>query len=448
MKPLFRATLISLVSGAFALQANPVVDLRLILTDPKTAGSLEKALQEGSMIPSQVEDRLDAMAKGNTLTVLSHFKQQFSPQGQRLHFDKDREDVRIADGEVMPCGIELEAEPHVGPSGLIDIRFFLDRSVPKARNRIETARTNTAGTIKSDRWDILCDWGDEKQATLLLARVTGMTPTKEPAAHRLFDVGMDAEIRWCESSDLKTFERSTPATYSKAVAWLMRRSKLIATSGIRMRSGQRSSQQDILQWIHDDNGWETSELGWTLDFLTTVGPNGKLIDLQLKSQWQPKDARRPSSKPQFTFNFAETTESGTTLVIEPKTRPDSGPVPVIFITPTIRMMADAKKSTDQLKLPEEGKIGGVFYPVHPSMMRRFAEITEPNANPRQGVIAQRPLMEMLQAMGMKFPAGTSATFDSSQCQVMLFNDRQGHQMFRAILHKYELSMPQEGKDPS
>jgi hypothetical protein len=52
---------------------------------------------------------------------------------------------------------------------------------------------------------------------------------------------------------------------------------------------------------------------------------------------------------------------------------------------------------------------------------------------------------MLQNMGMEFPAGTNASFNASESQVVLVHNREGHQRFRAILDQNGLSVKVEDK---
>lgn len=425
--------------------AEPGIDLRLLRTDSKTAAFLRNALGDSEVSSAQIEDRLDALVKDRTLTELARFNQQGDLNGQRLNFEKHHVDIKVADGELMPGGISIEAEPFAGLSGLVDVRFSFSRSVEEARNRIETERTMTSATVSGDRWEVLSDWGNEMQTTLLLVRFSGIPAKGETPSGRLSEIRYESEIRWCEPADLKTFGRSTPETRDKAITWLIGKSKPIATSGLRMRGGQRSTQENILEWIHDDNGWDTKQLGWSLDFQSTIGPHGKLVDFQLDSNWHPRDAKSPPSKPDFTYDFATTTVSGTTLVIEPKTRPGMGAIPVIFITPTIRLLTERKESPNKPELPAEGKLGTVIYDAHPALMRKLAEITrfDPNANPP--IIAQPLLKDMLQNMGLRFPAGTNAIYMASECRVVLTHNLKGHLLFKSILDQNDLSVPPEDK---
>ncbi|MGJ8644238.1 MAG: hypothetical protein ACSHX9_12585 [Luteolibacter sp.] len=442
---MFRTAAVILLIQTACQAGDPVIDLRLLRTDPKTARFLENALSDSEVDSTQIEDKLDALVKDRTLVELARFKQQDGLNGQRLNFEKDHQGIKVADGEFMPGGISIEAEPYAGNSGLVDLRFSFSRSVEEARNRIETERTMTSVTVRGDRWEILSDWGNEIQTTLLLARFSGVPAKEEATIGRLSEVRYQCEIRWCEPSDLKTFERSTPETRDKAITWLIGKSKPIATSGLRMRGGQRSSQENILEWIHDDNGWDTKQLGWSLDFQSTIGPHGKLLDFQLISNWHPRDAKKTPSKPDFAYDFATTTESGSTLVIEPKTRPSMGAVPVIFITPTILILSDPNEPAYKSKLPDEGKLGTVIYVVHPALIRKLAEIThfDPHANPP--IIAQPLLKDMLQNMGLMFPAGTRASYNASECKVILTHDLKGHLLFKSILDQNDLSLPQEDK---
>lgn len=444
MKSLIGFTLISHLLGAVVLADDPFVDLWLVQTDHKTGGFLEKAIEDGTMSASKIEEKLDSMIADRTVTELARFNQRFKPNGQRLKFEKDRKPITVADGVPMPGGISIEAEPNIGHSDLVDFRFALERTVEMEKNKIHTERTNTAMTIKGNQWEIFCHWGDEKQTTLMLGRFSGVDPKADTAETRLLEVRYQSEIRWCESADLKKFALSTPATRSKAITWLKDRSKPIATSGLRIRSGQMSTQDNLLQWIHDSNrGWDTKDLGWGLELETTIGPQGKLIDFQLNSHFHPRDARQAPVKPEFDFDFATTTESGTSVVIQPDPNPAAGPVPVIFITPTVHVVVDAAESPSWSNLPEEGNLGTVSYPVHPSLIRKLAEISKFNPNPKPGMIARPILKDMLEDLGLDFPAGCSAMFKASGCQVYLTHDRQGHQLFKKILDENGLAMAKE-----
>ncbi len=327
MTALCRFALILPLLGSAAFAADPLIDLRLLRMDQKTAGLLEKALQDDAASAAGIEDKLDALVKGGTLTELARFRKAFAPHGEILTFEKDREDIKVADGEVLPGGISVETEATAGPSGL--------------------------------------------------------------------------------------------------------------------RGGQMCEQDNLLEWIHDANGWDTAELGWTLEYSNAIGPDGKLIDLRLKSGWHPPDAKRPPATPDFSYEYASPIPTGTTVVIEPKTRPDIGPVPVIFLTPTLLIMAEGEKPLYTQGLPKEGDLAIITYPVHPSLMRKLAALAapDPKADPRG--LAGPNLRDMLQNMGMEFPAGTNASFNASQGHVVLLHNREGHQRFRAILDQNGLSVKVE-----
>ncbi len=165
MIALCRFALILHLLGSAAFAADPLIDLRLLRMDQKTANLLEKALQDDTASAAQIEDKLDALVKGGTLTELARFRKQFDTNGGIMSFEKDRADLKVADGDSLPGGISLEAEAIAGPSGWVDLRLALNRSVSEGLNRINTERTNTSTILKRDQWEIISDWGDEKQAT-------------------------------------------------------------------------------------------------------------------------------------------------------------------------------------------------------------------------------------------------------------------------------------------
>lgn len=445
MIALRRFALILPLLGSAAFAADPLIDLRLLRMDQKTAGLLEKALQDEATSAAQIEDKLDALVKGGTLTELARFRKQFDTNGGIMSFEKDRADIKVADGESLPGGISLEAEAIVGASGWVDLRLALNRSASEGPNRINTERTNTSTILKGDQWEIISDWGDERQATLLLVRFSGTETKDTELSGHLADVRFRSELRWCEPADLKTFGRATEETRTKATAWLLGKSKPIATSGIRIRGGQKCTQDNLLEWIHDNNGWDTAALGWGLEFSNTISPDGKLIDVQLMSQWHPLDAKRSPLTPDFSYQYASTIPSGTTVVIEPKTRPDIGPVPVIFLTPTLLIMAEGEKPLYAQGLPKEGDLAIITYPVHPSLMRKFTAIASPAHNEDPRLLNAPNLKQMLQNMGMEFPAETNVSFNASEGHVVLVHHREGHQRFRAILDQNGLSVKVEDK---
>lgn len=445
MIALCRFALIVPLLGNAAFAADPLIDLRLLRMDQKTAGLLEKALQDESTTSAKIEDKLDTLVKGGTLTELARFRKQFDTNGGIMSFEKDRADIKVADGEVLPGGISLEAEAIVGPSGWVDLRLALNRSVSEGLNRIHTERTNTSTILKSDQWEIISDWGDERRATLLLVRFSGTETKDTELSGRVADVRFRSELRWCEPADLKTFGRATEETRIKATAWLLGKSKPIATSGIRVRGGLKCVQENLLEWIHDANGWDTAQLGWSLEYSNSIGADGKPIDLQLMSRWHPLDAKRPPATPDFSYEYAATIPTGTTTVIEPKTRPDIGPVPVIFLTPTLLTLAEGEKPLYAPGLPKEGDLAIITYPVHPSLMRKLSALAAPDPKADPHGPAGPNLRDMLQNMGMDFPAGTTVSFDASQGHVVLVHQREGHQRFRAILEQNGLSVKVEDK---
>ena len=99
-----------------------------------------------------------------------------------------------------------------------------------------------------------------------------------------------------------------------------------------IRSSPKRDFLEFLQWIHDKNGWDTAELGLTVEIEGQVGPFGKLVDLRVEAAWHPRDVPRPPDGPLCEFRLADTASSGETFVVEPKTRPDAGPVPVSACT--------------------------------------------------------------------------------------------------------------------
>lgn len=448
MKRIIPPLIIGLFLACLPGSAKPTATFRLLKTDPKTAGFIRKAIDEGLINAAEMEDRLDQLDRGGKVSEVARFTQAFSPDGEKIAFEKDVTEIKIADGELMKVGIFLEVEPHASHLGLVDLRFDLNHSVSIRKNRIDSDRTLVGLTVKANTWQILTDWGDASEATLLMAKFSGIETKANPARldSSLREIHCRSELLLCDADDLKKFNRSTPATRAKAIDWLKGRGAMVATSGLQFRSGQKVVQQDVLEWIHDDNGWDTAELGLTLEVEGTIGPFGKLLDLRLNASWHPRDANRPPDEPQFAFVLADAAVSGSTLVIEAKARPDEGPVPVLFVTPrtlTIHEGAEPRVSSPQSKLTQTGSR---TYLVHPAMMRKLAEAAKFNPAPAAGVVRMPMLKELLEELGMSFPESTRVMFDSSRCRVILFHNPEGHARFEAILAKHELAITSDPAD--
>jgi hypothetical protein len=437
--------MLGLFSAIEPAAAEPMLELRVLKTDAATAGYIQKAVDEGRVTAVEMEDRLDGLKGKGTVTEHGRFKQAFGAGGEPIEFKKDAEEIRIADGELAPVGLFLEVEPYASPLGLVDMRFDVNHSVSVRKNRIELDRTLSSATVKADAWEILAAWGDGAESTLLMAHVAGVEKEREPAFHdgNIREIICHGELILCEENDLKTFGRSTPATRAKAIDWLKKRGEALSRSSLRIRSGQKVTQQNVLQWIHDKNGWDTAELGLTVEVEGQVGPFGKLVDLRVEAAWHPRDVPRPPDGPLCEFRLADTASSGETFVVEPKTRPDAGPVPVLFVTPVVHTILEAGERPAPSSGGKAGGIGVYRHFVHPSFMRKLAELAKFNPNPVAGMVQVPRPKDLLEELGMKFPDGTRVSFRPSHCEVTLMHTAEGNALFEQILKESDLALPGE-----
>ena len=316
-----------------------------------------------------------------------------------------------------------------------------DHSQSVARNRIEADRTFAGTLSRAGVWEILCSWGDGGETSLLLAHFSGVKKTREPGEYErsIRELSCRSELILCAEEDLKTFARSTPATRAKAIEWLRGRGESVASSGLRASSGQITTQENILEWIHNKNGWDTATLGLVVELECQVGPHGKLVDLQMDATWTPRDAVRPPASPRGEFRLADCASSGTTLVVEPKVRPDDGPVPVLFVTPVVHTVLEANPKP--LGGSSAGRGEGIRtyqHFVHPSFRRKLAELNQVNVHDGPPPQPQK----LLESLGMTFPDGTRFFFTSGDCRVMLTHTAEGNALFLQLLKEYGLAAPE------
>lgn len=429
--------LIPLTVGSGFVLAEPAVDIRLLKTDPTTAGFVRNALDEVRFTATEFEDRIDEMVKGRKVAELARFRQAAITHGERIDFKKDSDEVEIADGEMLPVGITLEIEPTFGSEKLVDLRLAFSSQRSVGKNRIEMDHTISSAMLRADAWEIIATWGDASESMILMAYFSGHDAkgVNFDITESLREITIYGELILCDANDLKTFGRATPATRAKAVEWLRERGELVATSGLRSLSRRRVHQKDALDWIHDTNGWISTPLGLEIELQGQIGPFGELVELDVTASWSPRDLPKPPQTPFAEFRHSETTPAGSTLVIEAKTRPEKGKVPVLFLTPQVRTFREGSaKATLQIKA-KPGDITSAWYYVHPSFLRKLNEFGGANANPEPGV-GSPPLKTLLEAAGMLFPAGTQATFIPSDCQVLLYHDSKGHAQFQAIVNHH------------
>jgi hypothetical protein len=413
-------------------------------TDKATAVFIRKAVDEGKVTAAELEGRIDEMIKSRKVSELARFRQAAITSGNRIEFKKDSAEVEVAEGVMQPVGIMLEIESTFGPEGLVDMRFAFDSQQSVGKNKIEVDQTISAATLKSDAWEIISEWGDESESIMLMAHFSGNAAKGEANestnSHR--EITCEGELILCDASDLKTFARSTPATRAKAVGWLRERGELVATSGLRLHSGQLATHKDALDWIHDTNdGWYTTPVGLEIDLQGQVGSFGELIELDVTAIWSPRDLPKPPQTPFAEFRHAETIPVGTSLVIEAKTRPEKGKVPVLILTPHVKTFREGSAKAARHISTKPGDITSAWYFVHPSFLRKLNESFGAKVNRDPGIVSPPPVKTLLEAAGMPFLADAHVSFSASDCQVVLSHNAKGHKLFQSLINQLGLAIP-------
>lgn len=441
MKRIILALLIGIPSFSSTVWSQAVMHLKILKVDPATAEIIRGAANSAKPPAADLDARLTQWRRENKISEVAEFTQALKPNPESYTFKKDTQEVRVADGEMMPTGLVLEIEPSVGYHGMVELRLAVQYSIPDRRNHIQQYKTSCSAIAMPEQWKVLTEWSSGADTLMLLARFTGIqlkAPTaRDSLARNQFSCY--SELLLTTAGDLKTFHRSTPATRAKAIEWLRKKGKIIHTGLLTSHNSHIAELQDCIWWIHETpQGWDTKDMGLKLRLYGQIDTLGKLIDLNVHGTWSDKDAKKPREAATFSYEFASTTGSGSTWMIESTQTSDSPFVPVLLVTPAIQVLHDTSAST--AAGPESVPPGGLHsrsYPVHPSFERKMRELAgmKPLLAEGQNRVGVKDLMA---PMGIEFPKGTSMAFNTSACEVLLTHHQEAHDGFQQLLKKHGL----------
>lgn len=411
-------TLFSAVGGV------PMGQFWVIRAGNETADPLVEAVEGKKLPPDELASRITALIDGKKIQQLARFDQVLGEEVFRrknvtgeMHFP--------GDDEKMDMGVTVEAEVTLAQdSRKADVRFVTEMYEKKSKDEYFQKTVNSAHTIYGDRWELMGLWKNAKESTLSLARVTDY-PAAAVAEPDSPATVLQVELLEIQPEDLAQFRKSTPATRQKAAVWLRGRSKILAATVAKLRSGQRSGYDDAVGCFSGDRG------GFTLRCEQTTSDDGKKVDVTLSAQWQ--DSEKPAAKEDYQFTVGETLDAGLPQLFEPATtRSSKGPSPVLVITPQVSLPKDHSQKIvappDPGTLPEG--LSTQTYSVAPSFMRVMQGT--------QDVNKRIPLREALAQRGLEFTAGSSATFSNQRCEVLFTHTRDGHMKFAALLKELDL----------
>lgn len=390
----------------------------------ETAAPLLEAVEGKKLPPAELASKITALIDGQKIQQLARFDQMLGEEIIRRQNLSG--EIRYPDSdEKIDLGVTLEAEVTLaGDSRRADIRFVTEIQEKKSRDVYYLKRVNSAHVLYGDRWELMDFWKNAKETTLCLARIMDY-PVATDAEVQSPATLLQLEVLEVQPEDVVQFRKSTPATREKAVAWLRGRSKLLAATIAKIKSGQRGSHEDGVSSLAGERG------GFTLMSEQTTGGDGRKVDITLNAQWQ--DPEKPVEKEDYQFTVGETLETGQTQLFEPSVASKAkGPLPVMLVTvqvslPTARVREPAAPK-DPGSLPD--KISSARYPVAPKFMRVIQDTLELNNRP--------PLRESLARRGLEFPQGTSVSMSAESCAVYLTHSREGHLKFRELLKELDL----------
>lgn len=441
MKRFATLFLVGLAYSISAVMAQPVLHLRVVKTAPETAALLSEALAKGRFNTSEFESQLENLRRGSMLESIANFTQVLHDK-QPIHiFKAQSAKVEVADGEMMPVGLEMETQTHAGYQQHTSLSIHLRYDLPLKENRIDHVLVDSFAVIGPETWHVAMDWSDETSTYMVLARIEAPESVSDTQANQtLHQSTHHCELLLCQPSDVKTFALATPVTRDKAIAWLRKRSKSIHTGTFYSHSGILCRQENTHQWIHQtETGWDTANIGYTMKLVSQISPDGETLDLQIHANWTNRDIVTLNDVIKHTLEFSGTIKAGSTSLIEPVAPPLDGQMPVLLVTPIVETVYEADQPTKDRELRTD-EIGQRTIQVSPAFERRVAELAgEPSAlEPGHGKV---PLVELLKKLGLAFPADTQATFLTSTCCVHLLHNLDGEKAFREFLAKHDLLHP-------
>jgi len=407
------------------LQAQEIdTEFWVIRTDNKTADSLSKSISEKSLSQEVISEKISELIKKEKIEELAKFQEKLSSLESKK-MKTHTGDMKVPDvDEVVAMGVDLEAVAALHKDQQkVDARFALTiyEKVKKRRATYSNKTLHTAQTIDGEGWHILHYWRDSQTTTLFLAHFNHTSDKKAQPNHPI--AINDVELYEISPHDLIKFNKSTPATRLKALAWLRGRSTLLSQMTLPSRSGERLVSEDQVVSMTRPEAYYS---GFVIDLETVIGTKQQEADYIISASWQNRDQLK--AEPEYTFKFAKTVPFDQSLIIYPTSQPKDDKKSVIMImTPgCLRSSAPLQsKITDKDKPILEKKSSRV-YAVKPSFLRVLS------------LGDRRSTKDILTSHGMTFPDGTFVNFMTRSCTIVTILNKEGHLALQKILSEHDL----------
>ncbi len=428
--PVFFLTLAAVSASATA--AEPKIDFWLLRAGNELADPLMEAVAGKKLTPDALDEKISSMIRSNKIKELARFTEIVSEKKIARKIHDGELEARSGQGK-LDLGIQFESEVTLSrDSRMTDIRYALAITEKADRATYTEEQVNASTAIRDGEWVVLNAWNNGLESTLLLSHISPL-PVEDTGKSFITPVLLvRAELLESSPGDLIQYEKSTLATRPKAADWLRSRSKRIASAFTSARSGNVVVHQDMTREIASERSTFTPSGGLQMDFRGMVGRDGKQVDLSLELKWQDPTKPADFEQPDYLFEIADTLDDGQPMLCKPSIRPAraSGQL-ILLLTPRIEFANTSPvakaPSWNPSKIPD--KISTIIYPVAPKISRVL--------NPDSKIHQRMSLMEALKQRGIPFKTGMSVTL-SSNCTVLLTQDRQGHLMFKKLLETLDL----------
>lgn len=395
---------------------------------------VNKAIQDDRKDSKIVDTGIQSLIDKKRLIELGRFhKATVEGSSEEIVFEKDTTALPgyIDGAETSGTSIKVSA---LARGSKMDCTFAISHLSKTKGAAFDVITAHFSSIVDHTDWQCLAGWERKEKSIILLGRLTGEGASQEqPIAPESF---VRAEIRLCKLTDIEKFNKATADTRVKATEWLRKRGELAASVGCTNWSGQTTQITNRNVDFRDpeipDN---TVQAGLKLTHTQTIGPQRKLIDLDLICTWSDQAASNLKSAKLYHYRLQDTTHFDHWNLSMPEERDKSDLQPVLFIravgtklppTDTPKNRGVASQRADEVYVES--------YSVHPALQRRLME-KQGIATTRDGfILPYRPIEELLIREGvLGSQKGTSATFSPLRCEVLLTAPRESQLLMEKLI---------------
>lgn len=409
----------------------------ILKTDPKTADSITGALENNEISSDKFDEVVTKLIKGRKVEVIARALADNSIT-ERQNFDELTEVFSFRDaGEINQMGRFIGLETIFDKSKTLCYPDIHYTSLSKLdSSKFQFFETFSSYTIQVNRWSLA---GFSREGdSVILTLVNAATNQAGPQAALPAQESLIFELYEVSNSDIEKFNKSTPNTRQKAIAWLKSRGTEIYVNKIASASGEHSMHQNRVCWVYEDAGsYSSAQMGYisSIHSVQTSYERDSLF-VWTKVEWSIPD--KPKLKPDYDFRIKSKLSNNEAKVFFPTTlNNDANKNLALVITATISGPENTALSPYSQSSSAAAYTQQYIVPVNfiNALQERY---DKKNPHPgkdtwEHGVISPTRVKDLLISESINFPDKANATLSSRNSILTLYNTKEGHDAFKKLL---------------